>query len=135
MADTCRAPDGSAMWTLGLGSKTTTMVLVMAIACTPILTLLLGPKLLFRVGSIFGYYLRKKSARRKAQILEMVEADEKKFAAEGGDRRDSDEWENVEAYTTGTSSNGEAAGKEWDGIIGFFHPFWYEFPVLWQSCC
>lgn len=86
--------------------------------------MILGPKLLFKVGSMFGYYLRKKTAGRKAQILELVDADEKEFKEEGGERRDSDEWENVEAYAVGSSKNGEKADKEWDGIVGFFHPFW-----------
>jgi alpha-1,2-mannosyltransferase len=108
-------------------SKFKVLVLALVIACTPMTAFLVGPKLLFYVGGIFGYYLRKKTAGRKAQILEMVEAGEKEFAAEGGDRRDSDEWENVEAYATGTSKNGETADREWDGIVGFFHPFWYGF--------
>lgn len=86
--------------------------------------MILGPKLLFRVGSTFGYYLRKKTAGRKAQILELVEAEEKEFQEEGGEPRDSDEWENVEAYAVGSAKNGEKADKEWDGVVGFFHPFW-----------
>lgn len=112
------------MWTLGLGSKTTTMVLTVIFACTPMLLFLLGPKLAFYIGNMIGYYLKKKTGGRKAQILEMVEADQKEFLEKKKDRRDSDEWENVEAYATGTAKNGETGDAEWDGFVGFFHPFW-----------
>jgi alpha-1,2-mannosyltransferase len=130
MADTCIAPNGEPMWTFGLGSKTKTMILAAIIACLPLTTFLLGPKLLFYVGGTLGYYLKKKTTGRRAQILEMVEADEKAFLAKGRDRRDSDEWENVESYATGSARNGEAGDAEWDGFVGFFHPFWYGFYIL-----
>jgi len=36
---------------------------------------------------------------------------------------ESDGWENVDANTVGTASNGAKGEEEWDGIVGFFHPF------------
>lgn len=70
--------------------------------------------------------MRKKTEGRRAQILELVEKDEAEWAkkAEKG-RRDSDEWENVDSLAVGTAKNGEQGEEEWDGIVGFFHPFWY----------
>lgn len=128
MADTCKAPDGSAVWTFGLTPKMTAL-LILFVASIPLTIMLLGPKLLFKVGGIFGYYLKKKTAGRKTQILEVVEADEKEFLAQGGDREeDNGEWETVEAHTVGISKNGEKGEKDWDGIVGFFHPFWHESP-------
>lgn len=121
--EVCRAPDGSAMVTFGLNSRMA-LLYVLLVACTPLTIMLLGPKLVSRVGRAFGYYLRKKTAGRKAQILELVEADKKEYLEEDGERRDSDEWENVEAYAVGSAKNGVKADKEWDGIVGFFHPFW-----------
>lgn len=106
-----------------MNSKLAVLTVVSIIAFTPLTIILLGPKLVFYVGGIFGLYLRKKTAGRKAQILELVESDEKEYAVEG-EAGDSGEWENVEAYATGTAKNGEKADKEWDGIVGFFHPFW-----------
>jgi alpha-1,2-mannosyltransferase len=117
-------PDGTPMVTFGLSANWTSLLIILAIACTPLTILLLGPKIILRIGSTFGYYLRKKTTGRKAQILELVEAEEKGFKEEGGERRDSDEWESVEAYAVGSAKNGEKADKEWDGIVGFFHPFW-----------
>jgi alpha-1,2-mannosyltransferase len=124
MAEMCYAPDGSYKYTLGFNASYTNLALLLVIAATPLTIVLLGPKIVLRIGSSFGYYLRNKTAGRKAQILELTEAEEKEFQEEGGEERDSDEWENVEAYAVGTAKNGEKADKEWDGIIGFFHPFW-----------
>ncbi|TVY78292.1 GDP-Man:Man(3)GlcNAc(2)-PP-Dol alpha-1,2-mannosyltransferase [Lachnellula suecica] len=117
----CKAPDGSDQW--GALGKWTILSLVTVLGFLPMTIILLGPKLVFHVGGTLGYYLRKKTAGRKAQILELVEADEKEYAAKGESRRDSDDWENVESYATGTANNGEKADREWDGIVGFFHPF------------
>ena len=109
------------MYTFGL-SKSVAIFLTLFVACIPITTFFLGPRLLFYIGGVFGSYLRKKTAGRKAQILELVENEEKEY---GKDRRDSDEWEEVEAYAAQSAKNGEAADREWDGVVGFFHPFWY----------
>jgi alpha-1,2-mannosyltransferase len=94
--------------------------------------ILLGPKLIFWIGGMFGGYLRKKTEGRKAQIFELVEKDELAWAkkAEQG-RRDSDEWENVDSLAAGTARNGEEGEEEWDGIVGFFHPFWHVFRSIW----
>jgi hypothetical protein len=102
------------------------VLVVSVLACLPLLTVLLGPRIVTAASRTVGWYLRRKTAGRRAQILERVEGDEKALAEDQSARRDSDEeWENVESYAAGTARNGEKADKEWDGIIGFFHPFWY----------
>ncbi|KAI9054084.1 hypothetical protein LZ554_001255 [Drepanopeziza brunnea f. sp. 'monogermtubi'] len=93
----------------------------------PLFAMFAGPKLVRWVGSVMGRYLKKKTAGRKAQILELVEKDQKEWeetAAKDEGRRDSDEWETVDAYAVGTAKNGQKLeDAEWDGIVGFFHPF------------
>ncbi|TAQ83417.1 hypothetical protein B7494_g8259 [Chlorociboria aeruginascens] len=111
------------MYTFGLHNRWFTISLALIVGLGPLTLLLGGPKIFGYIGRTIGYYLRKKTAGRRAQILETVDTDEKEFIAKGGERRDSDEWENVEAYAVGSSKNGEKADKEWDGIVGFFHPF------------
>jgi len=127
MAETCRAPDGSEMWTFGISSKAKGLFIIGILGCLPMIVVLLGPKLLFWVGGMAAKYLKKKTEGRKGQILELTEKEEKEWVEkEGveGQRRDSDEWENVDAYAVGSAKNGEKGEREWDGIVGFFHPFW-----------
>ena len=121
MTQSYKLPCASGAWTFG--SVWITILVTLIVASIPIAAISFGPKLFFKIGSAFGYYLRKKTAGRRAQILELVDADEKEFIAKGG-RRGSDEWENVKSYAAGTANNGEKADADWDGIVGFFHPFW-----------
>ncbi|RKF82438.1 GDP-Man:Man-PP-Dol alpha-1,2-mannosyltransferase [Golovinomyces cichoracearum] len=85
--------------------------------------LLLGPLLILQVGKIVGHRLRKKNAARRAKILQILENEEKVWESVGKKRRDSDEWESVERYTTETFPVKAIQSAEWDGIVGFFHPF------------
>lgn len=124
MAETCKASDGSDMWTFGLDTKWTILV-ALILGATPLIVLLGGPKLVGYVGRTVGFYLRQKTAGRKAQVLEKVQKDQIEYRDNREKRRDIDDWEDVESYATGPSKNGQKADKEWDGIVGFFHPFWY----------
>jgi alpha-1,2-mannosyltransferase len=121
----CRAPDGSQVWTFGLNNLPRTIIITLILGCLPLAIVLLGPKLIFWLGKTAGLYLTKKTAGRKAQILELTEKDQVEWEEEGKDRRNSDDWESVDAYAVGTAKNGEKGEEEWDGIVGFLHPFWY----------
>jgi alpha-1,2-mannosyltransferase len=77
-----------------------------------------------------GWYFTRKTAGRREQILERVEEEEKawnenrkKQEPEKGVDGDA-EWEKVDGFEAGVAGNGEKGEKEYDGIIGFFHPFW-----------
>ena len=130
MADgVCLAPDGTPKYRFGLTTKSKTIFVALFLGLLPITIVLLGPKLLFWVGRCLGFYLKKKTEGRKELILKTVEEEEKAWV-ENEEQRDSDEWENVDAYAVGEAKNGEKAEKEWDGVVGFFHPFWY---VLYSS--
>jgi alpha-1,2-mannosyltransferase len=78
------------------------------------------------IGLVLGWYLKRKTDGRRARILEVVEEDEKTYAEKNKDKKDSDDedWENIDATAVGSSNNGGKGEKEWDGIVGFFHPFW-----------
>ena len=129
MADeVCYAPDGKPVWSFGLNNLPRTIILALLIGFVPLVTVLLGPKLVFWLGAWAGSYLRTKTAGRKSQILELTENNQKDWEEEQKDkkgRRDSDDWEKVDQHAAGTAKNGEKGEAEWDGIVGFFHPFWY----------
>ncbi len=127
MAETCAAPSGRKPFSFGMDPKTLAFVVVPILAVMPLATFLILPLLWRALGSSLGWYLRRKTDGRRSHILQLVEADEKKHEDEIGKRKNSeedDEWERVDAYALGSSKNGEKADKEWDGIAGFFHPFW-----------
>ncbi|KAE9377431.1 glycosyltransferase family 4 protein [Stipitochalara longipes BDJ] len=119
----CLAPDGSEVWTFGTNNLPRTIIVALTLGCIPLAIVLLGPKLVFWLGRIAGTYLRNKTAGRKAQILELTEKDQAEWEEDGKDRRNSDDWESIDTYAVGTAKNGEKGEEEWDGIVGFLHPF------------
>jgi alpha-1,2-mannosyltransferase len=85
--------------------------------------------LLFVLQSL-GWYIKSKTQGRREVILNRVrieneEYERKRRRSPSGASGEDEEWEKVDATTCiGIAQNGEPLGDEWEGIIGFFHPFW-----------
>ena len=90
------------------------------------LSLLTIPFTTTQCGRVIGWYIRKKTAPRRELLLSRAEAEEKEHGPQDLANAD-EEWEQIESYTTDSSNNGEKGSKDWTGIIGFFHPFWFVF--------
>lgn len=76
--------------------------------------------------SVLGYSLRSRTTSRRQLLLERASKDEIELArkdAEGTNSQLDGEWEKVESSSTPSSGNGEKATRDWEGVIGFFHPF------------
>ena len=56
--------------------------------------------------------MRKKSEGRRMQIFVAMEEEANENTAQN---------ENI----TTTVSDGKQRDKDWDGVVGFLHPFWY----------
>ncbi|KAL8715315.1 MAG: hypothetical protein Q9225_006422, partial [Loekoesia sp. 1 TL-2023] len=71
------------------------------------------------VQTTVGWFLRRKTAARRRSILARVAVEESEFqlSARESPRSDDGDWEKVD------KPNGDQADDEWEGIIGFFHPF------------
>ena len=88
-----------------------------AVVCTPFAALLLWNYLVpivlrlfsLTVGSAGGWYLRKKTEGRRALICQLTELLEEESRANAKPRGQ-------------TADDGSRDGN-WDGIVGFFHPF------------
>ena len=75
---------------------------------------------------LVGWYLRRKTQSRRELILERVKLEEDVFRRQKRTQKAEDEdWEKVEGYSAGSAPNGATAAEEWEGVVGFFHPFWY----------
>lgn len=106
-----------------------------ALLGAPLVVYLLVPLLLRGIGSLLGTYLRKKTAGRRAYLLDLKVSDEKAYASTAGqkknnreqsDKDSSDSWEAIDAQSTSkVDGRGKpTSSREWSGIIGFLHPFW-----------
>lgn len=97
-----------------------------SIILTLSLAFVIGKWLFFLGGNAAGWYLRRKSQARKEAILLQAKREEKShYAKQHPPPRPVDgDWEKVESYASGPTINGGPAGDDWEGLIGFFHPFW-----------
>ncbi|OAA57480.1 alpha-mannosyltransferase [Niveomyces insectorum RCEF 264] len=111
----------------GDGGGSSSSFTVAALVTAAAVTVLLLPSIWRLAGSTLGWYLRQRTESQRQQLLQVMAADEKLFQDErraaGSSDDDDDGWENVEACTTGSVGNGEKGEKDWEGIVGFFHPF------------
>ncbi|KAL8815265.1 MAG: hypothetical protein Q9223_005589 [Gallowayella weberi] len=72
-----------------------------------------------------GWYLRWKTAPRRSSILAKVKLEEAQFqlSASKSLRLNDRDREKVEEHAVGSAPNGKEAENEWEGVIGFLHPF------------
>lgn len=76
-----------------------------------------------------GWSIKSKTQGRRELILSRVQIENEEHQSRRrrpspGTSGEDEEWEKVDTNVVGTASNGEPLGNEWEGIIGFFHPFW-----------
>jgi alpha-1,2-mannosyltransferase len=112
------------------------MFAVSALLCAPIVAVLFwnyGLPIFFRlssktVGAALGWYLRRKTDGRRALIFRVTEDHEREFRESRAKENDSRKnthggWENIDSAVPSTARGTENANQDWDGIVGFFHPF------------
>lgn len=138
-SSSCAIPDQQTPYSFGMEPRTLVFTAI-AVACTPFALLLCWNfflPFLFRifshtVGSTLGWYLRKLTEGRRSLIIRATAENEAKFRetkAQGKDNgsstasSDDEGWENIDSSILGTAGNGEKGDRDWDGIVGFFHPF------------
>lgn len=100
------------------------MILITLLSFFPIGLLLIGSLLIKRGGKFLGDCLLEKNLVKRSKLLQIVAKEEREWEHIEKGRRDSDEWENVEGYNTMEKLSSKVIQDvEWDGIVGFFHPF------------
>jgi alpha-1,2-mannosyltransferase len=83
----------------------------------------LVPFLFHRFAEAVGWYVRRRTAhRRETLVASSVSATKEQGLPKEATSEDGD-WEKVESYATGTAPNGGKPGRDWNGVVGFFHPF------------
>ena len=82
-------------------------------------TLLFFPAIVRFLGVQAGHYLRRSSRTRRGLLLARVATESKKYEAEHAAIEDQD-WEKIASVATDGRQH-----NQWEGIVGFFHPFWY----------
>lgn len=107
-------------------SATVLICITAVVAFAPLAVLLFGSAIVQILGETVGWHLKKKTAGKREYILNRVIEEQEALAKDTKQRgrRESDEgWERVDGYAAGEAINGDVVDKDWEGIVGFFHPF------------
>lgn len=127
-------PASSGGWPLapGLDSRTWAAVATVLVA-SPILLVFITPAILAILGRVVGFALRRKTSGRRQTLLAAMDEEDQKFWQENTNTKDSpsDEWETIDGASVADLGDASKTNKDWNGIVGFFHPFWYA--VLYQT--
>lgn len=101
-------------------SSVTTLVALLA-------CLLAFPSLAgFVVRLIFrgiGYFIQRRSRGAREALRSRVRTEEASFRARQT-RTEDEDWEKVEGYGSESDSVKGSFESDWEGVVGFFHPFW-----------
>ena len=91
-----------------------------------LLGFLAGRWLVYRAGKALGSHLKRKTTTRRRSILKRVNIEEEavKSFYRRSQKSDDDDWEKIDDISIASARNGDIADDDWEGIIGFFHPFW-----------
>ncbi len=90
------------------------------------LAYLVGGWLFLLGGRAFGCYLIKKASKRRKALLANAKLEENHgiINLRSSARSDDEDWEKVDSEVSRIGIHGEKTDDDWEGIIGFLHPFW-----------
>lgn len=102
------------------------LLILLSLSLPIIISFVFLPKTIRFLGELVGYQLRRSSRTRRELLLARVATEQRAYEADKkkDKKKEEDDWEEIEASTVGSAVNGGKADKDWNGIVGFFHPFW-----------
>lgn len=98
------------------------LLILLSLLVPALVAALLLPKILYAVAELVGRHLRRCSRTRRELLLARVANETKAYEEELKKNKQEDvDWEQVGT----TPPDSAVKNSDWDGIVGFFHPFWY----------
>ncbi|KJZ80164.1 GDP-Man:Man(3)GlcNAc(2)-PP-Dol alpha-1,2-mannosyltransferase [Hirsutella minnesotensis 3608] len=104
MDSTCTSSDGDKLFSFGLAPPSLIFATTL-LASLPVLIVFVLPAFLRRVALFFGWILWQRTDGRRSHLMTLMEEDDKQH-----DGREA-------------ALGDKTSQKDWDGIVGFFHPF------------
>lgn len=85
-----------------------------------LISVIFSHKIVRFLGQQVGQHLRRSCRTRRELLLARVATESKNHEAESPEVED---WEKIASVAT-DGLVGNKQDKQWEGIVGFFHPFW-----------
>lgn len=115
-------------------------ILVASLALVGSCLFFFAPRVALALGRFTGWSLKKRTSSRRELLTTRAQAERKQLEEQGkGQRSLDDEWEKVSRTRTPERVERKLKDQvsiDWDGVVGFFHPFWYAQtkPICEQEC-
>lgn len=109
-----------------LRSDSTSSTAVAKLCTLLYLAVRLLPLLVRLAGISIGRSICAKTQQRRELILARAEQEENDFRSKRRKepRGEDEDWEKIGCRPPGSSTPGDQENKDWQGVVGFFHPFW-----------
>lgn len=84
----------------------------------------LTPRLVNYFGNVWGNQIRRRTQQRRELLIARARTENAESRGERT-RTVDDEWEKIDRSRSRSGSEDEESNHDqWEGVIGFFHPFW-----------
>ncbi|KAH7320237.1 alpha-1,2-mannosyltransferase alg11 [Stachybotrys elegans] len=102
------------------GTESRAFAVTLVLILGPLIALAALPRLVRLTGPALGWTLWKKTDGRRSHLVALMDEDDKKYWEQNKDRKGglNKEWQAIQ-----DQSDAKGANRDWDGIVGFFHPF------------
>lgn len=97
--------------------------LLSSLLISVLISVLFFPSIVRFLAAQVGHSLRRSSRSRRELLLARVATEAKKYEVEAPET-DNHDWDEIAAVATGGKEGSSKADEQWEGIVGFFHPFW-----------
>lgn len=84
------------------------------------------PRFISLLGQTLGNHIRSKTKQRRELLLARAKTERQQYDEKQTQTTVDEEWEKIDHRSSNISSDRqtrETNGNDWDGIVGFFHPF------------
>jgi hypothetical protein len=99
------------------------LFILISLLLSVLLSVVFFPAIVRFLGQQVGRYLRQSCRTRRELLLARVATESKNYETQHAEVEDHD-WEEIASVAT-DGRVGNKQDKQWEGIVGFFHPFWY----------
>jgi alpha-1,2-mannosyltransferase len=131
----------------------TAILAVLVLTATAVLLPKLTGALLGFIFRGVGWLIWRRTRSRRDYVIARARSEEKELRASRPPKvpttslsrngAEDEDWEKVDSSGPGvqtatssesSSNSGNTSSDNWDGIIGFFHPFWYDIRCIHIAC-
>lgn len=111
-----------------------TLIIAPLVALAPIIVVFVLPQVLSVFGRFIGWILRRKTEGRRSHLMTYMTEEDEKVRGTDRDESEGDSSIQLKFDVDGKTQAALDAQKDWNGIVGFFHPFWYVPPAILRTC-